>query len=44
LQDFRVEVCGIETAAKIWRKYPVLDFGKKWDVGKKWEGDWKRPG
>jgi putative transposase len=23
---------GQETASKIWREYPVLDYGKKWDV------------
>jgi putative transposase len=27
-----LERVGVETAAKIWRKYPVLEFGKKWDV------------
>jgi hypothetical protein len=20
-------------AEKIWREYPILDYGKKWDVG-----------
>ena len=29
--DF-VERVGRETAAKIWREYPILDYGKKWDV------------
>jgi putative transposase len=24
---------GRERAAEIWREYPVLDYGKKWDVG-----------
>ena len=23
---------GTETAAKIWREYPILDYGDKWDV------------
>ena len=23
---------GRETAEKIWREYPILDYGKKWDV------------
>jgi putative transposase len=23
---------GAETAAEIWREYPILDYGKKWDV------------
>jgi len=27
-----LERVGTETAAKIWRKYPVLGFGKNWDV------------
>ncbi|HEX6189161.1 MAG TPA: hypothetical protein VFZ40_13865 [Pyrinomonadaceae bacterium] len=27
-----VERVGRETASKIWREYPVLDYGKKWDV------------
>jgi putative transposase len=27
-----IERVGHETAAKIWHKYPILDYGKKWDV------------
>jgi len=27
-----VERVGHETAAKIWRAFPILDYGKKWDV------------
>jgi len=23
---------GREMAEKIWREYPILDYGKKWDV------------
>jgi len=26
-----IERVGPETAAKIWREYPILDYGKKWD-------------
>jgi putative transposase len=29
--DF-LERVGQETALKIWREFPVLDYGKKWDV------------
>ncbi len=29
--DF-IERVGRETAEKIWREYPILDYGKKWDV------------
>ena len=29
--DF-IERVGHKTAAKIWREYPILDYGKKWDV------------
>lgn len=32
--DF-VKRIGRETAEKIWREYPVLDFGKTWDVYEK---------
>lgn len=27
-----VERVGKETAAKIWRQYPILDYGKTWDI------------
>ena len=27
-----VESVGRERAAKIWRDYPILDYGKRWDV------------
>jgi putative transposase len=27
-----VERVGRETASKIWRKYPILDYGKTWDI------------
>jgi hypothetical protein len=27
-----LERVGRETAEKIWREYPILDYGKKWDV------------
>jgi len=27
-----LERVGQETASKIWREYPILDYGKKWDV------------
>ncbi len=27
-----LERVGRETAANIWREYPILDYGKKWDV------------
>jgi putative transposase len=27
-----LEKVGIERAAEIWLEYPVLDYGKKWDV------------
>jgi len=27
-----IERVGHETAAKIWREYPILDYGKKWDA------------
>lgn len=30
--DEFLERVGHETAAKIWRAYPILDYGKKWDV------------
>ena len=29
--DF-IERVGRETATKIWREYPILDYGKTWDV------------
>jgi putative transposase len=27
-----LEGVGIERAAEIWREYPLLDYGKKWDI------------
>ncbi len=27
-----LEQTGIEKAAEIWREYPILDYGKKWDI------------
>jgi len=27
-----LERVGRETAEKIWREFPILDYGKKWDV------------
>ena len=27
-----LERTGIEKAAEIWREYPILDYGKRWDV------------
>jgi putative transposase len=27
-----LERVGHETASKIWREFPILDYGKKWDV------------
>ncbi len=27
-----IERVGHQTAAKIWHEYPILDYGKKWDV------------
>jgi putative transposase len=27
-----LEKVRIETASQIWREYPILDYGKKWDV------------
>ncbi len=27
-----LEETGFEKAAEIWREYPILDYGKKWDV------------
>jgi putative transposase len=29
--DF-IERVGRATAENIWREYPILDYGKKWDV------------
>jgi putative transposase len=30
--DQYLDKTGAEEAARIWREYPVLDFGKKWDI------------
>jgi len=26
-----IDRVGHQTASKIWREYPILDYGKKWD-------------
>jgi len=35
--DF-LERVGREMAEKIWREYPILDYGKKWDVDPESDG------
>ena len=27
-----LEKVGLEEARRIWLKYPILDYGKKWDI------------
>ncbi len=31
--SFFLEQIGREEAERIWREYPILDYGKKWDIG-----------